>query len=456
MDPDLLKEHGSGYNDEVNARTLETDEVSMSGSHKPEEEIMGSSPNDPKGRLSRQHTYEIVVDDGYNTLVSECPVSRLPEHCGDNVEGEILLVDSEEASCSDGSSEEYLEEFADTEDSDDKDEEGSYNRFHQLPEPVPTIKVAPVKSPLQLRFPNLNLPSSHAAYLLQPADKFQPHDKFLAALTDMGISSRAATKALFWTGNCCLQTAAEWCFSNPGREMELLSLEEEVAMWLQDLEIQEAEIEAYQAALLREMMVVEEEERQMRMRMLQSRNMQMGNRLEEVVESGEKHEGEVIVIEDDQCGGSRSQQVFLSPGGDMDSSEEEEDYLDIPGVVLFINFKAYAWDGLEEEALQNLVIELFHKANDENEEYFYLWNENNLEYEIRLVEDEEALLEKREVASDELLVGEDQVMVEKWVGGQEEEGSPSVRTFVAMALMARLGVVEELVANTHLCEVARL
>ena len=77
-----------------------------------------------------------------------------------------------------------------------------------------------------------------------------------------------------------------------------------------------------------------------------------------------------------------------------------------------IAFQAYAWDGLEEEALQNLVIELFHKAKDENEEYFYIWNENNLEYEIRLVEDEEALLEKREVASDELLVGEDQVMVE--------------------------------------------
>ena len=121
-----------------------------------------------------------------------------------------------------------------------------------------------------------------------------------------------------------------------------------------------------------------------------------------------------------------------------------------------IAFQSYAWDGLDEEALQNLVIELFHKTEDENEEYFYLWNENNLEYEIRLVEDEEALLEKREVASDELHVGEDQVMVEKWVGGQEEEGSRSVRTFVAMALMARLGVIEELVANTHLCEVARL
>ena len=124
MDPDLLKEHGSGYIDEVNARTLETDEVSMSGSHKAEEEIMGSSPNDPKGRLSRQHTYEIVVD-GYNTFVNECPVSRLPEHCGDNVEGEILLVDSEEASCSEGSSEEYLKESADMEDSVDEAEEGS-------------------------------------------------------------------------------------------------------------------------------------------------------------------------------------------------------------------------------------------------------------------------------------------------------------------------------------------
>ena len=71
------------------------------------------------------------------------------------------------------------------------------------------------------------------------------------------------------------------------------------------------------------------------------------------------------------------------------------------------------------------------------------------------MEDEEALLEKREVASDELLVGEDQVMVEKWVGGGEE-GSPSVRTFVAMALMARLDVIEELVANTNLCEVSNL
>ena len=86
--------------------------------------------------------------------------------------------------------------------------------------------------------------------------------------------------------------------------------------------------------------MMEEEEKHMRM--LQVRNMQNENRFVEVVEEGEKQEGEVIVIEDERCGGTRSQQVLLlSPGGDMISSEEEN-YLDIPGVVLFINFKVYA------------------------------------------------------------------------------------------------------------------
>jgi len=135
-------------------------------------------------------------------------------------------------------------------------------------------------------------------------------------------------------------------------------------MWLQDLEIQEAEIEKNQADLFREMMMMEEEEKHMRM--LQVRNMQIENRFVKVVEEGEKQGGEVIVIEDERCGGTRSQQVLLlSTGGDMDSSEEK-DYLDIPRVVLFINYKAYAWDGLEEDAIQNLVVELWHKAKDEN------------------------------------------------------------------------------------------
>ena len=127
MNPDLLKEHALGDDAEGNAITLdevnETDEESMSGSHKTEEEIMGSSSSKPEGRLSRQHTYEIPVD-GHNSLVSECVVSRLSEQC-DNGEAEILLVESEQASCSEGSSEEYLKESADMEDSVDEAEEGS-------------------------------------------------------------------------------------------------------------------------------------------------------------------------------------------------------------------------------------------------------------------------------------------------------------------------------------------
>ena len=126
--------------------------------------------------------------------------------------------------------------------------------YQHLPMPVPTIAadtgvapagpktaVAPDRSLLQMKFPHLRLPSSHPLHLLQPVNTFQPHSQLFEALTEMGISSRAATKALFWTGNCSLQAAANWCFSDPGREMELLSLEEEVVMWMQDLEIKDEE-----------------------------------------------------------------------------------------------------------------------------------------------------------------------------------------------------------------------
>ena len=105
----------------------------------------------------------------------------------------------------------------------------------------PKAAVAPNRSPLQMIFPHLRLPSAHPLHLLQPVDAFQPRSQLFEALTEMGISSRAATKALFWTGNHSLQAAADWCFSNPGREMELLSLEEEVVMWMQDLEIKDEE-----------------------------------------------------------------------------------------------------------------------------------------------------------------------------------------------------------------------
>ena len=127
--------------------------------------------------------------------------------------------------------------------------------YQNLPMPVPTTAdtaavapaaeltktVVPARSLLQMKFPHLRLPSSHPLHLLQPVNTFQPHSQLFEVLTEMGISSRAATKALFWTGNCRLQAAADWCFSNPGREMELLSLEEEVVMWMQDLAIKEEE-----------------------------------------------------------------------------------------------------------------------------------------------------------------------------------------------------------------------
>ena len=53
---------------------------------------------------------------------------------------------------------------------------------------------------------------------------------------------------------------------------------------------QEAEIETNQADHFREMKMIEEEKH---MRMLQVRNMQIENRFVEVVEEGEKQEGEV-------------------------------------------------------------------------------------------------------------------------------------------------------------------
>ena len=131
-----------------------------------------------------------------------------------------------------------------------------------VPPAGPAKAVAPERSPLQKKFPHLRLPSSHPLYLLQPVSTFQPRIQLFEALTDMGISSRAATKALFWTGNCCLQMAADWCFSNPGREMELVTLEEEVVMWMQELEIREEDEASKWAEVIRDVMKEQMERRQ--------------------------------------------------------------------------------------------------------------------------------------------------------------------------------------------------
>ena len=88
-----------------------------------------------------------------------------------------------------------------------------------------------------------------------------------------------------------------------------------------------------------------------------------------------------------------------------------------------------------EVANNDLIIELYKEAENVEhcEEMLTRWEEAGLSYEIRLVEDEEALLEKREVVTTGT-PEEDTIWVEKWMGGV---GNYSVRTFVAFALMGR-------------------
>ena len=96
----------------------------------------------------------------------------------------------------------------------------------------------------------------------------------------------------------------------------------------------------------------------------------------------------------------------------------------------------------------DLIIELYKEA--ENVAYFEemlnQWEEAGFSYEIRLVADEEALLEKREVVTTSS-PEEDTIWVEKWVGGV---GNYNVRTFVAFALMGRAADLEYMVDDTCL------
>ena len=58
-----------------------------------------------------------------------------------------------------------------------------------------------------------------------------------------------------------------------------------------------------------------------------------------------------------------------------------------------------AWYGVSEVANNDLLMKLYMEAenNEYAEDMLEHWDEASLSYEIRLVEDEEALLEKREV-----------------------------------------------------------
>ena len=103
-----------------------------------------------------------------------------------------------------------------------------------------------------------------------------------------------------------------------------------------------------------------------------------------------------------------------------------------------------AWFAVCDDVANNdLITQLYQEAENVEScaEGLMLWIDAGMSYEIRLVKDEEALLEKREVVTCNL-EEEDTAWVEKWVGG---EGSHSVRTFVAFALMGESEDLEDIV-----------
>ena len=60
-------------------------------------------------------------------------------------------------------------------------------------------------SPVSERYPYLDLPPSLPPYLLND-EPFTPHSDLQLQLVQHGYPSLAAAKALYWTGNSCLET----------------------------------------------------------------------------------------------------------------------------------------------------------------------------------------------------------------------------------------------------------
>ena len=58
---------------------------------------------------------------------------------------------------------------------------------------------------------------------------FRPNPALLAALLQLGVTELAATKALYWTGNCSLQLAGNWIFERDEKTLAT-PLEVEVGM----------------------------------------------------------------------------------------------------------------------------------------------------------------------------------------------------------------------------------
>ena len=90
------------------------------------------------------------------------------------------------------------------------------------------------------RYPHLTLPLSTPPYLFSD-NMFTPNVILLAQLMDMGVVEKAATKALYWTGNSCIERASNWVFERPEESLKT-PLEVEIKMLRADLDIKEEEI----------------------------------------------------------------------------------------------------------------------------------------------------------------------------------------------------------------------
>lgn len=63
-------------------------------------------------------------------------------------------------------------------------------------------------------------PSSSTSTTHVKRTEWHPNQELLAQLTEMGISTVAAKKALYFTGNSSVEVAAAWIFENPDADLE--------------------------------------------------------------------------------------------------------------------------------------------------------------------------------------------------------------------------------------------
>ena len=93
---------------------------------------------------------------------------------------------------------------------------------------------------VSVKYPHLNLPLHAPPYLLS-GKAFTPCPFLLAQLMEMGVTDTAATKALYWTGNSCIERASNWIFERSEESLKT-PLEVEIKMLRADLDMKEEEM----------------------------------------------------------------------------------------------------------------------------------------------------------------------------------------------------------------------